>query len=118
MFFGIADNRIVAAAVLTSLVWFSTFRKKSLTPPGPPGWPLIGNMFDLPRKESWKIYLGWSKKYSKSISFLSVPGRSSCVTTESDIVSMKIAGTQFLILNSAKAIQDLLIKRSNIYSDR
>ncbi|KAJ6532992.1 cytochrome P450 [Mycena capillaripes] len=100
MFLETADYRIVAAAAFALLAWFSMFRKKRLTPPGPPGWPLIGNMFDVPRKESWKVYLEWSNRY------------------HSDIVSMKVAGTQFLILNSAKAIQDLLIKRSNIYSDR
>ncbi|KAJ7124060.1 cytochrome P450 [Mycena crocata] len=95
---------LTAAAAFTLLVLFSPVGKKQLTPPGPPGWPLIGNMFDLPGKESWKVYLEWSNRYSKF--------------TESDIVGMKLAGTQFLILNSTKAIQDLLIKRSNIYSDR
>ena len=37
---------------------------------------------------------------------------------DSDILSIKVPGTQFIILNSAKVIQDLLVKRSNIYSDR
>ncbi|KAJ7155326.1 cytochrome P450 [Mycena filopes] len=100
MFLETNDHRVLAAGVLAILLWFSLFRKKALTPPGPPGWPLIGNMFDLPKKETWKVYLEWSKKY------------------DSDIIGMKLANKQFVILNSAKAIQDLLIKRSNIYSDR
>ncbi|KAK7046845.1 cytochrome P450 [Favolaschia claudopus] len=101
MFFGTTEQQVIAVSAFALLTWLSLFRKKKFTtPPGPPGWPLIGNMFDLPKKESWKAYLEWSNRYN------------------SDVVSMKLAGTQFIILNSAKAIQDLLIKRSNIYSDR
>jgi hypothetical protein len=65
MIFGTFDPRIFAATVFALLVWFSVFRKRRLTPPGPRGWPLIGNMFDVPRRESWKVYLEWSNRYSE-----------------------------------------------------
>ncbi|KAF8218892.1 cytochrome P450, partial [Tricholoma matsutake] len=76
------------------------FRKRHATPPGPPGFLFLGNIFDLPKKEPWKVYLQWGKQYN------------------SDIFSMKVPGMQFVIMNSAKVIQDLLIKRSGIYLDR
>lgn len=38
--------------------------------------------------------------------------------TDSDIIHFKIFRTNVIILNSAAAVQDLLEKRSNIYSDR
>lgn len=89
----IAVVTIVLSALLLS-------PKHERTPPGPRGWPLIGNIFDLPTKESWKVYLDWSRKYN------------------SDVLSLRVPGAKLFILNSAESIQGLLTKRSNIYSDR
>ncbi|KAJ7230296.1 cytochrome P450 [Mycena pura] len=94
------DSRIIAISIFALLIGIRSFRKKRSTPPGPAGLPLIGNMLDLPRRESWQVYLDWSERY------------------DSDILTMKVPGAQFFILNSANVIQDLLVKRSNIYSNR
>ena len=32
-------------------------------PPGPPGWPLIGNLLDMPRSEAWHVFNQWTKQY-------------------------------------------------------
>jgi hypothetical protein len=32
-------------------------------PPGPPGFPLIGNHFDIPSKFPWLAFTDYSKKY-------------------------------------------------------
>ncbi len=32
-------------------------------PPGPTGYPIIGNKFDVPKKKAWKTYDEWFKKY-------------------------------------------------------
>jgi hypothetical protein len=32
-------------------------------PPGPKGYPLIGNLFDLPVNNAWLIYDEWFKTY-------------------------------------------------------
>ena len=32
-------------------------------PPGPPGWPVIGNLLDLPSMSTWLAYTEFSKKY-------------------------------------------------------
>lgn len=32
-------------------------------PPGPPPWPIIGNLFDIPNKFSWLAYTQFSKIY-------------------------------------------------------
>jgi hypothetical protein len=34
------------------------------TPPGPKGWPVIGNLFDMPRTYEWETYREWSRRYS------------------------------------------------------
>ena len=35
-------------------------------PPGPKGYPLIGNLFDMPDQKSWVVYDEWRKTYGKS----------------------------------------------------
>ncbi|KZT34407.1 cytochrome P450 [Sistotremastrum suecicum HHB10207 ss-3] len=68
-------------------------------PPGPKGWPLIGNLLDMPTSNQYLTYMDWGKKYG-------------------DVVGVDICGRPILILNSRQAIHDLLIKRSAIYSNR
>ena len=38
-------------------------------PPGPKGYPLIGNLFDMPAQSSWIVYDEWRKTYGKSFTF-------------------------------------------------
>lgn len=35
-------------------------------PPGPKGWPLIGNLLEVPSIEPWKIYAAWGEKWGES----------------------------------------------------
>ncbi|KAF5329779.1 hypothetical protein D9619_009098 [Psilocybe cf. subviscida] len=68
-------------------------------PPGPKGYPIIGNILDMPRSNQWRVYDDWAKTYG-------------------DVLSFEILGQRVVILNSLEAAQDLLEKRSAIYSDR
>ncbi|KIJ31347.1 hypothetical protein M422DRAFT_90578, partial [Sphaerobolus stellatus SS14] len=68
-------------------------------PPGPKGLPIVGNWFHLPIHVPWETYTDWSKEYG-------------------DIVRVKDFGRNIIILNSWKSANDLLEKRSSIYSDR
>ena len=36
-------------------------------PPGPKGYPLIGNLFDMPARRSWVVYDEWRKTYGKTL---------------------------------------------------
>lgn len=63
------DPRLVAIAVLTLLATAFVFRKRKPSPPGPPGLPFFGNMFDMPKKEAWKAYLEMGKQYGKRTFF-------------------------------------------------
>ncbi|KAH6891595.1 cytochrome P450 [Coprinopsis sp. MPI-PUGE-AT-0042] len=68
-------------------------------PPGPRGYPLIGNALDIPSEHPWETYRDWSKKYG-------------------DVIYFEALGNKFLVLNSMDAINTLLVQRSANYSDR
>ena len=57
-----------AAVLLSFLVTFrATHRYRNRRglryPPGPPGWPVLGNILDIPRSSPWLGYVEYSKKY-------------------------------------------------------
>jgi len=59
------DPNLCALAAIAVFASYIYLRKPSPTPPGPPGLPLIGNILDFPKKESWKVYLQWGQQYSE-----------------------------------------------------
>ncbi|KAF4615925.1 hypothetical protein D9613_011343 [Agrocybe pediades] len=68
-------------------------------PPGPRPWPIVGNLFDMPRHTEWETFSNWAKTYG-------------------DVVYVNIVGRPMIILNTLEAANDLLGGRSAIYSDR
>jgi cytochrome P450 len=76
------------------------YRRRGLPyPPGPSGWPIIGNLLDIPSTSTWLAYTEFSKKYGH-------------------IVYYRILGKDIVVLNTIKPIKDLLEKRGDVYSDR
>ncbi|KAF8342440.1 cytochrome P450 [Amanita rubescens] len=77
-------------------------RKKSRLPypPGPPPKPFIGNALDIPTDMPWVKYLEWSKRLN------------------SDIIHMTALGKHIVVLNKLEDINELMEKRSAIYSNR
>ncbi|KAH8118942.1 cytochrome P450 [Phellopilus nigrolimitatus] len=68
-------------------------------PPGPRGFPIIGNILDMPKEQKWLTVAEWKKSYG-------------------DIVFVKMLGMPIVFLNSHQAAVDLFEKRSSIYSSR
>ena len=86
-------------------------------PPGPKGYPLIGNLFDFPIITPWIVYEKWCKTYGEHLkiiwhSHLKYPN------VLGDMVYLNVLGKHFLILGSLRRISDLLEQRSLNYSDR
>ncbi|KAG2148121.1 cytochrome P450 [Suillus clintonianus] len=77
------------------------FKKKNPAPypPGPQGWPLIGNVLDMPHIKPWLTFTQWGKKYG-------------------DISHMEVLGQHIIVVNSVKTALNMLDKKSNMYSDR
>ena len=44
-------------------------RSRSRLPPGPKGYPIVGNLFDLPPTHVWEKFGEWGKQYG-GLSFL------------------------------------------------
>ncbi|TFK29251.1 cytochrome P450 [Coprinopsis marcescibilis] len=68
-------------------------------PPGPKGFPLIGNLLDMPSEQEWLTFARWGEEWG-------------------DICSVTVLGQPLVILNSVKTACDMLDKKSAIYSDR
>ncbi|KAF7369886.1 Cytochrome p450 [Mycena sanguinolenta] len=75
-------------------------RRYKILPPGPKGLPLIGNLLDVPKTQEWLTFIEMSRKY------------------DSDIISLNLVGDTVIVLNSLRAVDDLLENKSGIYSDR
>lgn len=74
--------------------------KRRYLPPGPRGWPIIGNtlqinFFGNPQP----LLIDWSKKYG-------------------DLFYLRIGATDFVFVNTPKAVKDLFDKRGAIYADK
>lgn len=84
-------------------------------PPGPPGWPLIGNI-GMPYVKPWLVFAEWGKKYGKYLSFY--PNIHFYRLYAGDMSHISILGQHIVVLNSVKTSIDMLDKKSSVYSDR
>ncbi|KAJ6477642.1 putative monooxygenase [Mycena sanguinolenta] len=90
---------ILVGVVAVGYVLWKSAPRKSNVPPGPRRWPLIGSVLEMPRRYQWETFSKWAKTYGS-------------------IVYVDALGQPLFIINSAKVANDLLDKRSSIYSDR
>ncbi|KAI0033051.1 cytochrome P450 [Vararia minispora EC-137] len=96
---------LCATGLLAALAfWLSSSLKKRRNghplPPGPRRLPVIGNLLDIPREKGHIVYRDWGLKYG------------------SDVLHVDTLGGDLIIVNSARAADDLFNKRSSLYSDR
>ncbi|KAG0703346.1 cytochrome P450 [Suillus ampliporus] len=68
-------------------------------PPGPPGWPLVGNIADMPHIKPWLTFAEWGKRYG-------------------DLSHIEILGQHIIVVNSVGTAIDMMDKKSTVYSDR
>ena len=68
-------------------------------PPGPPTVPVFGNLLQLPGEDVHVQFKKWAEQYG-------------------DMYSVTLGNQQLVVLNSPRAVKDLLDLRSNNYSSR
>ena len=86
-------------------------------PPGPKGYPLIGNLLDLPLDRAWLVYDEWSKIYGEPFVIKRIILSNDWVLL-GDMIYFNVLGQHYLVLSSSRRITDLFEKRSSSYSDR
>lgn len=57
----------LAAVLLIALAYNN--RKSKKYPPGPPRWPIIGNVLDMPTHHFWEGFHQWAVRYSEDYAF-------------------------------------------------
>jgi len=92
------------AGLAALFVAYRLSTKRSLSrlplPPGPKGLPIIGNVRDLPSGFEWLAYHKW------------------CKELDTDVMYLNLAGQSVVVLDTAESANELLEKRSSIYSGR
>ena len=87
--------------------------------PGPKGYPLIGNLFDMPVDKPWVAYDKWRKTYGKILhQWLVITNTIQRLNISGDMIYLNVLGQHIVILSSPTVITDLFEKRSSNYSDR
>ncbi|KAJ7307804.1 cytochrome P450 [Mycena albidolilacea] len=79
--------------------WLNKRSSKSLEIPGPPAHPFVGHTFKVPTTKTWKYYENLAHEYGP-------------------IMKLTLAGDDILVLSDPADAQELLGRRSRIYSSR
>ncbi|KAG7447374.1 cytochrome P450 [Guyanagaster necrorhizus] len=91
---------LLACLVLGYVLYKLCTARKLRLPPGPRGLPIIGNIYNVPKRDEWIAYRDMAQQYN------------------SDIIHLNLMGTSLIVINSREAARELFDKRSAIYSDR
>lgn len=98
--FPVEKLAILAILTLLLLLFRRYAYRTTHLPPSPRGYPLVGSILDVPKKYYWLKYQEW------------------CRSLKSEIVHVNMLGTSVILLDSWKVANELLEKRSSIYSSR
>ncbi|KAJ3267536.1 hypothetical protein HK104_005792 [Borealophlyctis nickersoniae] len=88
---------ILVVAVAVTFQWTRSKRRPPL-PPGPRGWPIIGNLFDV-GKLPYLSYTKWSQEYGP-------------------LMSVKFGSQVVVVVNDIEVAKDLFITRGRNYNSR
>lgn len=92
-------NLFAAGVVLAASLFLYLLRPKLAYPPGPLGWPIIGNLLDYPSEYEWLYWAKYKDRYGP-------------------VSSTTVLRKRILILNTLEPCIELLDKRSANFSNR
>jgi len=123
---GMTNNEALLAASLCAatslaLIWrWQKNRSRLPYPPGPKGYPLIGNVLDVPQDVPvWKTFIDLAQKSGKYPLYLAENRPTEILSIQdTDVLYLRLVTQDFVVLSSTEAIIDLSEKRSNIICDR
>ena len=64
------DAFLYGFGLLIVIYFFTKYIKQTglPLPPGPPKWPVLGNLLDFPSNAEWETFERWGKEYSEGVS--------------------------------------------------
>ena len=106
--------------ILHTVFAFHDHRRRRGSPylPGPPSWPIIGNLLDVPNLSPWLVYANMSKKYGKPVTPPGVASLNLNLRSSGGVVCLQVFGQVVIVLSSLTAIKDLVERRGELYADR
>ncbi|TCD64635.1 hypothetical protein EIP91_003837 [Steccherinum ochraceum] len=95
-----AVNSLVVGFVLCAAYYFTQVRRsEAALPPGPKGYPFVGNAFSFPATYQWLFFSRLRRQYG-------------------DIVSLKVFSSRIIILNKRQDMLALTVKKHDNYALR
>ena len=94
--FNVQSVVIFTAVFLATIAWIR--RPKNL-PPGPPGWPIVGNYFDMHKGQLHRVLTGWARQYG-------------------GVISIKMGPRIAVVLNDISSVKEAIVKQADCFSDR
>ncbi|OVA01065.1 Cytochrome P450 [Macleaya cordata] len=94
----------VAALLISALIFFLTSKNKSKPlnlPPGPPGWPVVGNLFQVANsgKQFFQFVRDMQPKYGP-------------------IFTLKMGARTMIIISSAELVHEALVEKGQVFASR
>ncbi|KAH7886508.1 cytochrome P450 [Phlebopus sp. FC_14] len=95
----VASVSVLAFAATWTAISYAGGRRQNGLPPGPPTYPIVGNLLNFPRKHPHIQFSTWARTYG-------------------DIFSLKIMHITIIVLNSPTAVRELIDKRGVLTANR
>ncbi|KAF5358609.1 hypothetical protein D9758_007690 [Tetrapyrgos nigripes] len=102
-------------------VWLIQRRNRIPLPPGPRGYPLIGNLLDIPTSYEWLTWSNLGEKWGKyrlKVASGHAQLNSADVVLVGDLCSLSVLGNTIIVINSYSQAVKMLNEKSEIYSER
>ena len=99
MLWDILVNPILFVIVGLSALYVFVIKQKKNLPPGPNGWPIVGNLLDLSPKTLLAHFRQLRKQYG-------------------DIYTVKMGSINIIVVNGYESLKEVFVKRGDEFSGR